>query len=709
VPDETPGNALDVTLRDFTSGQKVFARYTLIRVLGRGGMGIVWLAHDELLDRDVALKFLPEVIVHDRAVLEDLKRETKRNLELTHENIIRIHDFVHNVVSGCISMEYVEGDTISNLRADRPTKIFEPDEIKPWLRQLCEALDYAHNRARVIHRDLKPSNLMINRRGEVKIADFGIARSLSDSVSMLTHARGTSGTLVYMSPQQLDGEPGTHLDDIYSLGATIYELLTSRPPFYSGNIDRQIHEKIASSMTQRRRDLDVEGNSIPREWEETVAACLSKDPALRPQSAMEVAWRLGLVKVYAPEGTPAPPSATEDVTKSQFDTDEQLKNARVKEHRLKIAIVAGVIMLAVTGGSVVWYFGVYEPASARKASEERAAAQRRESEAKAQQQRREASESVTEGQLLLKAGKLDEAVARARDALAKVASYPDAEALVDSVTEARQKAIAAQATKEHPYENSLGMKFVAVPQTGVLFSIWETRVKDFAAFVEGSGHQATGGMGSLGEKGWDRTGKTWKDPGFEQTGEHPVCGVSWEDATAFCEWLTKEERKSGRISTEQVYRLPSDLEWSAAVGLEKESGSTPKERYPKVSDVEVYPWGSGWPPPSGAGNYAGSEARTGSWPPKWETIKGYRDNYPRTSPVGSFAANKYGIYDMGGNVWEWCQDWWEEQHYNRVIRGASWKTFDPVRSLSRYRAVYAPWVRADDTGFRCVLAVVSSR
>jgi FKBP-type peptidyl-prolyl cis-trans isomerase len=295
VSDEPAGSGLDATLRDFSRGQKVFNRYTLIRTLGRGGMGIVWLAHDEVLDRDVALKFLPEIIIHDRAVLEDLKRETKRSLELTHKNIVRIHDFVHDIVSGCISMEYIEGDTLSNLRADKPAKIFEPEEIKPWLSQLCDALDYAHNHARIIHRDLKPSNLMISKRGHLKVADFGIARSLSDSVSMLTHARGTSGTLVYMSPQQLDGERGTHLDDIYSLGATIYELLTSRPPFYSGNIDRQIREKTAPPMMQRRRDLEIEGQQIPGNWEETVASCLAKDPSGRPQSVADVANRLQLM------------------------------------------------------------------------------------------------------------------------------------------------------------------------------------------------------------------------------------------------------------------------------------------------------------------------------------------------------------------------------------------------------------------------------
>src|SRR5207302_6368175 len=121
------------TLRGFAAGQKLFGRYTLVKILGRGGMGIVWLAHDDELDRDVALKFLPELIIHDRAVLSDLKRETKRSLELTHKNIVRIHDFVHDEGSGCISMEYVDGDTLSNLRADRPRKVFEPPELKEWV------------------------------------------------------------------------------------------------------------------------------------------------------------------------------------------------------------------------------------------------------------------------------------------------------------------------------------------------------------------------------------------------------------------------------------------------------------------------------------------------------------------------------------------------------------------------------------------------
>jgi serine/threonine protein kinase len=292
VSSEASGNGLDVTLREFVSGQKLFNRYRLVKTLGRGGMGVVWLARDEELERDVALKFLPELIIHDRAVLGDLKRETRRSLELTHKNIVRIYDFIHDETSGCISMEYVDGDTLSNLRADKPHKIFEPEELADWVSQLCDALDYAHGHARIVHRDLKPANLMVNQRSDLKVADFGIARSLSDSVSKLTMQHGKSGTLVYMSPQQLEGERGTPLDDIYSIGASVYELLTSKPPFYSGNVDRQIREKIPPRMTDRRKELEIEGDPIDEAWEEVVRRCLAKDPAKRPQSVTDVAKQL---------------------------------------------------------------------------------------------------------------------------------------------------------------------------------------------------------------------------------------------------------------------------------------------------------------------------------------------------------------------------------------------------------------------------------
>jgi serine/threonine protein kinase len=328
-------------MRGFVSGQKLFSRYRLIKTLGRGGMGIVWLAHDEELERDVALKFLPEVVIHDRGVLNDLKRETRRSLELTHKNIVRIYDFVHNEVSGCISMEYIDGDTLSNLRADKPHKIFEPDELTDWMTQLCDALDYAHNHARIVHRDLKPANLMVNQRGDLKVSDFGIARSLSDSVSKITMQRSKSGTLVYMSPQQLDGKRSDHLDDIYSLGASVYELLTSKPPFYSGNIDRQIREKVPPSLTQRRKELEIDGTPIDAAWEEVVRACLAKEPARRPQSIAEVARRL---EVPLPK------------------TRRAKQTTHKPKRRASLAAVAVVVGAAVVAA---WYFSIQMPREQR--------------------------------------------------------------------------------------------------------------------------------------------------------------------------------------------------------------------------------------------------------------------------------------------------------------------------------------------------------
>jgi hypothetical protein len=346
---ETADKALDATTRDFANGQKVFNRYTLIKTLGRGGMGVVWLARDEELERNVALKFLPELIVHDRAVLGDMKRETRRSLDLTHKNIVRIYDFVHSDQSGCISMEYVDGDTLSNLRADKPHKVFEAHDLKDWTSQLCDALDYAHTHARIIHRDLKPANLMVNTRGDLKVSDFGISRSLSDSVSMLTMEQGRSGTLVFMSPQQLDGETGSPLDDVYSFGATVYELLTSKPPFSSGNVDRQIREKIPPPMTARRKELEIEGEPIDETWEKVIAACLAKDPTRRPQSFAEIAQKL---EIASPKTVRARAAVAE---KAKAEGGLLSWVMALKSNRMALIGAGAAVLLS--GVIAVWAFG----------------------------------------------------------------------------------------------------------------------------------------------------------------------------------------------------------------------------------------------------------------------------------------------------------------------------------------------------------------
>ncbi len=227
--------------------------------------------------------------------------------------------------------------------------------------------------------------------------------------------------------------------------------------------------------------------------------------------------------------------------------------------------------------------------------------------------------------------------------------------------------------------NSLGMKFV--PVGNVEFCIWPTRFKDFEVFA----------------KAVNLTSHSWKTPGFKQEPDHPVVNVSWQEAIAFCEWLTDKEHKDKTLAANLSYRLPTDLEWSRGVGLPEETGSTPEKRDMAIPDV--YPWGTGWPPPPGSGNYTGEENGSGSG------IKGYDDGYSWTSPVGSFHPNKFGLFDMGGNVWQWCMDTWNGESKNRVLRGASWYN-GPLRLslLSSCRVHAAPNSSTDNYGFRIVRA-----
>jgi formylglycine-generating enzyme required for sulfatase activity len=247
------------------------------------------------------------------------------------------------------------------------------------------------------------------------------------------------------------------------------------------------------------------------------------------------------------------------------------------------------------------------------------------------------------------------------------------------------------------WRNTLDVPYV--PVGDIHFATIETRVKDFTAFVEARNYDAEGGMYSLQKEGFKQHGYSWRNPGFPQTPEHPVVGISYEDAKYFCDWLTTKERSEGALTAAQFYRLPTDREWSEAAGVLNESGSTPEERSGKV---KVYAWGAG-PLRADTANYAGSEAASNA-PSGWPVISGYRDSFPRTAPVTSFAANSKGIYNLGGNVWEWCQDRFNATNNWCVIRGGAWSTSRPQELSLSSRRGYDPTFRHDDVGFRCVIA-----
>jgi curved DNA-binding protein CbpA len=267
---------------------------------------------------------------------------------------------------------------------------------------------------------------------------------------------------------------------------------------------------------------------------------------------------------------------------------------------------------------------------------------------------------------------------------------PKADSRTTGKPAARQRTQAQQSRDEYPpagrrhsqetRTNSLGMRFVSVEGTSVLFSIWETRVQDYRTYADG----VSGVDGS------------WKNPGFAQTAMHPVVKVSWEDATRFCNWLTQKERRDGKLPIAAHYRLPTDGEWSWAVGIgPRERNGTPQDKGKRLK--AEYPWGTAWPPPKEAGNYDPSVGA---------------DSFDFTSPVGSFAANAQGLFDLGGNVWEWCEDFLDGAARGvtgparvRVLRGGSWNFSGPDHLLSSYRNGAAQGARSHGIGFRIVLVM----
>ncbi|WP_395717359.1 formylglycine-generating enzyme family protein [Prosthecobacter sp.] len=236
--------------------------------------------------------------------------------------------------------------------------------------------------------------------------------------------------------------------------------------------------------------------------------------------------------------------------------------------------------------------------------------------------------------------------------------------------------------KAGAYTNSLGMKFVPVPGTSILMCIHETRRSDFASYANAV----------------TDVSPNWKNVSFEgvsfSTDENePVTMVTWDEAAEFCDWLTK---KDGR-----KHRLPTDAEWSAAIGIAGNESKTGTPVAKHMSAAKVFPWGAMQIPPNGFGNYADT-AFNAKFPTHF-FIKGYSDGFATTAPAMKFQANNLGIYDLGGNVWEWCADWFDDAKERRVSRGGSWYGYEADDMLSGFRGALPPTHRRAYYGFRCVV------
>ncbi|MGH9134338.1 MAG: Stk1 family PASTA domain-containing Ser/Thr kinase [Ilumatobacteraceae bacterium] len=254
-------------------------RYEIHKRIGRGGMADVFLARDLLLDRQVAIKVLFPEFAIDPNFVERFRREAQAAANLSHPNIVNVYDWGKYSGTYFIAMEYVQGRTLAEiLRSNRQLTAKQAAEIAS---EVAAALGFAHE-AGLAHRDIKPANILIGSNGQVKVADFGIARAMNaPTESNLTQAGAVMGTASYFSPEQAQGAQPDPRSDLYSLGIVMYEMVAGRPPFTGENpvsiAYKQVHDP-PQPLNQIVAD-------IPRPFEAIVAKLLAKDPKLRYPSA----------------------------------------------------------------------------------------------------------------------------------------------------------------------------------------------------------------------------------------------------------------------------------------------------------------------------------------------------------------------------------------------------------------------------------------
>lgn len=743
------------TIPDLEAVRAAFPHLEVISLVGAGGMGAVFQARQPQLDRFVALKILAPERTDDARFAERFQREAQALARLSHPQIVTIHDFGRAGGFYFLLMEFVDG---VNLRQAMKAGRFTPEQALAVVPPVCEALQFAHEHG-IVHRDIKPENLLLDKEGRVKIADFGIAKMLNQESPDTGLAESQpAGTPQYMAPEQKGHLRTDHRADIYSLGVVLYEMLTGelpteklQPPSSRTrgmSIDVRLDEIVLRALErqperryQRARDVQTDiayVTSTLRADATAPSAAAASSPESRapahPASSSSPdarSWLKALVAtgavallgvtLWLRPTSPAGPAAPIQSSKAQHDWPSEvpvpaslpsaapvgpeptIQNGVAENPGSTPAVVAATA----PGGLEEKNFRVSSILQGNGSPPTVAVINGR---AYSEGEFLRASRSpggvplrirvirIEGSQVVLGNGNQTIAVPLRRPELdhpgrtgeakmggstagiARPDSGPKGEtpapALVSEPAAAAASTPAA-APAPTPRENSLGQRFA--PVGDVEFCVWLTRVKDFEAFARDTGLKST----------------KWRTPGFKQGPAHPVVNVTWQEAIAFCDWLTDKEHQEGVLPPDQFYRLPTDLEWSQAVGLPAETATTPETRDLDVPDV--YPWGNVWPPPAGAGNYAGEE--TGSD----VAIQGYDDGFAWTSPAGSFPPNQYGLYDMGGNVWQWCMDSWNAESQARVLRGASWYNGSlKVSLLSSCRTHAAPDSTTDNYGFRIV-------
>jgi len=327
---------------EMNAGSLLGGRFRLEKPVGRGAMGRVWQARDTRLDDElVALKILNQELAGSANAVADLKREVLLARKLRHPNILAVYTFWEAEEARFVTMEYVQGRNLAEALRER-TSPFSLAEVLPWLGRMCEALDYAHC-VGVFHRDIKPANILLGQDGQVHLADFGIARTAEELRAQIT-GHVTTGTLLFMSPEQLMGEPIDARSDLYSLASSFYELVSGTPPFHTGSIITQIQLKPPPAIPH-----------LPSAVNAVFLKALAKKPDDRHPSCgafweemMKAARAEGAIGTETDTHAPAPLSirhASPDMTTIELPTPERMDPHRRLGQLLLDARVVGSVEL----------------------------------------------------------------------------------------------------------------------------------------------------------------------------------------------------------------------------------------------------------------------------------------------------------------------------------------------------------------------------